>query len=444
MTPEQRAWGWYDWACSAYATTVGAVLFIPYLTSVAQRAACGSLPDDCGATLSVLGLAVDPGSLALYVVTLATVVSALVLPVVGAVADRSDSKRRLMGGFAWTGAAAAGAMFFVAGDNWQLGAVLLLVGNVALGSSLAIYDAILCEIATPDERDAVSSRAWGFGYLGGGILLALNLALVTFSDQVGLSTSTAVRVSLASAGVWWAAFTVIPYLGLRDRPARHVVDAASGSAAQASLNQLRSTLRQARSYPMTLTFLVAYLFYNDGIQTVIGTASLYGQEELGFDTSVVIATVLLVQFVAFGGALAFGAVAGRIGSRATIIGGLVVWIAVVLTAFVLPAGQLVPFLALGAAIGIVMGGTQALSRSLFSQLVPAGREAEYFALYQAAERGTSWLGTLVFGVVHQLTGSYRPSIAALVLFFVVGLVLLLRVDVRRGITDAGNRVPQVV
>ncbi len=440
---EQRAWGWYDWANSAYVTTTGTVLFTPYLTSVAQQAACGPATDGCDADLSVLGVAVAPGSLALYVVTVATVASALVLPLVGAIADRSHSKRRLMSYLAWVGAGAATAMCLVAGDNWELGALLLLVGNVALGASLTVYDAILCEIATPDERDPVSSRAWAFGYLGGGTLLAINLALVTAHDAVGVSEVTAVRISLASAGLWWAGFTLIPYLRLRDRAPRHVV-AQQGRLVRRSFGQLATTLREARSYPLTLTFLLAYLFYNDGIQTVISTSSLYGQEQLGFGTGVLVATILLVQFVAFGGALLFGRVAARVGSRNSIVAGLVVWMGVVLTAFALPAGELVPFLALAVAIGIVLGGTQALSRSFFSQLVPPGREAEYFSLYQAGERGTSWLGTLVFGLVHQWTGSYRPSIAVLVVFFVVGLVLLLRVDPRRAIVEAGNVPPRVV
>ena len=221
---EQRAWAWYDWANSAFVTTTGTVLFAPYLTSVAERAACGSA-DDCGRDLSVLGLPVSPGSLVFYVITFTTVLSALVLPVVGAVADRSASKRRLLGRFAWVGAAAATAMVLVAGSNWQLGAVLLLVANVSLGASLVVYDAILCDVAAPDERDRVSSRAWAFGYLGGGLLLAANLALVTYAESPGgLSTGWAVRICLAVAGLWWAGFTVIPYRGLRDRPPRGLPD----------------------------------------------------------------------------------------------------------------------------------------------------------------------------------------------------------------------------
>jgi UMF1 family MFS transporter len=199
-----------------------------------------------------------------------------------------------------------------------------------------------------------------------------------------------------------------------------------------------------RTYPMTMTFLVAYLFFNDGIQTVIAVSSTYGEKQLGFATEVLIATILLVQFVAFAGALLFGRIAATRGSKATITGGLVVWMVIVVIAYFLPRDEVVPFLAMAVLIGIVLGGTQALSRSFYSQLVPRGREAEYFSLYQACERGTSWFGTLTFGLVHQWTDSYRPAIFALIVFFALGLGLLLRVDAQRGIVEAGNTVPAVV
>ncbi|TDW91969.1 MULTISPECIES: MFS transporter [Kribbella] len=446
---KREYWGFslYDWANSGYVTTTGTVLFAPYLTSVAEKAACGfvgTTDNPCHTNLDVLGLGISPGSLAFYVVTVATLVSALFLPVVGAIADRMSHKKLLMCGFAWAGALAASCMVFVDDGRWQLGALLLFVGNLCLGSSLVVYDSILIDIAPPDQRDAVSSRAWAFGYAGGFLLLLVNLAVVTAHDALGLSQSTAVRLSLLSAGLWWGIFTFFPFLRLRNRPPTNVVQVRSGSLVRQSFGQLAATLKHLRSYKMTMLFLIAYLFFNDGIQTVISVSSTYGEKQLGFETQVLIATILLVQFVAFFGALAFGRFAQRYGAHRTIAGGLVVWILIVIAGFLLPERQIVPFLAMGLAIGIVLGGTQALSRSAFSQLIPKGREAEYFSLYQAGERGTSWLGTLVFGLVHQLTGSYRPAIVALGLFFVVGLALLVRVDMRRGIDEAGNSQPTVV
>ncbi|UYM05079.1 MFS transporter [Solicola gregarius] len=442
---ERRSWYFYDWANSAYFTTVTAVLFAPYLTSVAETAACGepgTTDDPCNTDLLVAGVSVSPGSLVFYIITLSTLLSAVLVPLVGAFADGSPSKRRMMCAYAWVGSASTAAMVFIAGSNWHLGAVLLVISSVAGAASLSIYHSILVDIAGPDERDVVSSRGWAFGYLGGGTLLALNLVLVTAHDAVGLDTQGAVRISLLSAGVWWAAFTIIPFRGLRDRPPR--VTDARRDLMWRSFGRLYTTLREARAYPRTLLFLAAFLFFNDGIQTVIASASVYGEKALGFETGFLIGAILMVQFVAFGGALLFGRLAGRTGTKNMIVAGLVGWMAIVSIGYFLPAGNAPLFLVLALGIGIVLGGTQALSRSLFSQLIPRGREAEYFALYQACERGTSWLGTLLFGVVHQLTDSYRPAIFALIAFFVIGLAILGPLNVRRAIREAGNLEPKVV
>lgn len=440
---EQRAWYWYDWANSGYVTTTGTVLFGPYLTSVAKEAAgCGDGP--CDATLSVLGLPIAPGSLFFYAVTFATLLSAVLLPIVGAVADRRGDKRKLLGRFAWVGAAASAGMFFVSGTNWQLGVVLLMIANLSLGGSLVVYDAILCDIALPDDRDKVSSRGWAFGYVGGGLLLIVNLAMVLMPDALGIDTTMAVRLSLLSAGIWWGAWTLIPYRRIIDRPANGLPPTADSTFVRGAFSQLGDTLRDLKHYPNTGLFLAAYLFYNDGVQTVISSASVYGAEQLGFSETILIATIVLVQIVGFIGALLFGRIAARIGAKQAIRNSLLVWIVAVSAGYFLPAGKVLSFLAIAAVFGIVLGGIQALSRSLFSQLVPRSREAEYFALYQACERGTSWLGTLVFGLVHQITGSYRPAIISLVAFFVVGGLILRKVDIRAGITDAGNAVPDVV
>jgi len=443
---EQRSWYFYDWANSAYVTTTLTVLFGPYLTSVAKQAACPGISSDavCRANLSVLGIPINPGSLALYTITLTTLISALLLPVVGALIDRLGRKRTFLAGFAWVGALAASAMWFVTGDDWVLGAVLQMIASLALGCSLVVYDAILIDIATPDERDAVSSRGWAVGYLGGGLLLALNLVVVQAHAAFGLTQAGAVRLSLLSAGVWWAVFTLIPYLGLRDRPPGDVVPEPGRGLLGGAFGQLATTLRDLRGYPQTLRFLVAYLFFNDGIQTVIAAASIFAAEQLGLPQSQLITSILVVQFVAFGGALLFGRIARRTGAQRAILASLVLWVAVDAVGFVLPAHRFGLFLALAVLIGVVLGGSQALARSLYSQLVPRGREAEYFSLYQSAERGTSWSGTLLFGLVFQLTHTYRAAIVALVVFFLVGGVLLARVDVRRGIVDAGNEAPAVV
>lgn len=443
---EQKAWYWYDWANSAYVTTIATVLFAPYLIAVAEQAACGFVGDEdrkCTEDLVVLGLSVAPGALPAYIVTFSTLLSAILLPLLGAMADRTENKKGLLAGFAWVGAAFAGLLFFCTDDNWQIGAVAVIGANLCLGASTVFNDAILPLISEEHERDRVSSRGWAFGYLGGGLLLAVNLVVVQMHDTFGLDKGMAVRLSMLSAAIWWAAFTVIPFRRLQNHPPQHV-EASEGNLIQASFGQLWATLKDLRNYPMALTFLAAYLFFNDGIQTVIVSSSTYGEKQLGFGTSVLIATILLVQFVAFGGALLFGRMAMRFGAKRVILVGLVGWMGIVTVALFLPEGSLFPFLAMGVAIGIVLGGTQALARSYFSLLIPRGREAEFFSFYHAMDRGTSWFGTLTFGVVYQLTDSYRPAIFALIAFFVLGGLLLLRVDTERGIREAGNDVPAVI
>ncbi len=443
----QRSWCWYDWANSAYVTTTGTVLISPYLTSIAEAAACPGLADgaECTQQLSFLGIPIAVGSLAPYTVTLATIVSAVVLLFVGAIADRTPRPTRLLGGLAWVGSAAAMAMFFLVGTNWQLGVGLVIVANLCLGASTVVYDALLVRVAEPDERDRVSSRGWALGYLGGGLLLALNLGLLTFYESLGISYVTAIRICLFSAGLWWAVFTVIPVRGLRriQGTTATPIDRSAGVVG-GTLKQLGSTLRELPHYRQTMLFLLAYLFFNDGIQTVIASASLYGTQELGFGLDQMSITILVVQFVAFGGALLFGRIAGIQGAKRTVLMGLALWTLVVAFAFFVPRGAFTVWLLCAVCIGIVLGGTQALSRSMYSQLVPRGRESEFFSLYQAMERGTSWFGSLAFGLIYQFGGSYRSSIIFLVVFFVVGGLLLTRVDMRKGIAEAGNEQPSIV
>ncbi|MCW2836509.1 MAG: transporter [Marmoricola sp.] len=441
---QQKAWNWYDWANSAFYTTVLSVLFAPYMITVAGRAAGCVDPDEtCSKTVSVLGLHLAAGSLPSYLISFATITSAFILPVVGALVDRSGRKKWHMAGYAFAGSFFAALLFFLQGESWQLGALAVVLSSILGGCSLVAYYAILVDISTEDERDRASSRGWAWGYLGGGLLLLVNLVVYTMHDTFGLDEGMSVRLSLLSAALWWAAFTIIPVVRLRNYAPVNVV-AEQGTVFERSFGQLFATLREVRNYPMTMTFLLAYLFYNDGIQTVIYAASTYGSKQLKFDQSVLIATILLIQFVAFGGALWFGRLASRYGAYRSILWGTFAWMVIVVVALFLPEKNVALFLALAIAIGIVLGGTQALSRSFFSFLIPRGREGEYFSLYGAAERGTSWFGTLLFGVVFQVTGSYRPAILALIIFFVIGAFFLLRLDAERGIREAGNRVPATV
>ncbi|MFJ4524339.1 MFS transporter [Streptomyces sp. NPDC088810] len=429
---EQRGWYVYDWACSVYSTSVLTVFLGPYLTAVAERAADGD------GYVHPLGVPVRAGSFFAYSVSLSVIVAVVLMPLVGSAADRTGRKKPLLAAAAYTGAAATTGMFLLDGDRYLLGGVLLVVANAAQSVGMMLYNSYLPQIAPPDQRDAVSSRGWAFGYAAGSLVLVADLVLYSAHDAFGLSEAAAVRVCLASAGLWWGAFTLVPLRRLRDRHARVAGAAAPG------LRQLAATVRDMRRHPLTLAFLLAYLVYNDGIQTVITQASVYGSEELGLGQSTLIVAVLLVQVLAVAGAMAMGRLARTYGAQRTILGSLVAWTLTLAAGWFLPARAPVWFFGLAAGIGLVLGGSQALSRSLFSHLVPPGKEAEYFSAYEMSDRGMSWLGPLLFGMTYQLTGSYRSAIFSLVAFFVLGFALLARVPVRRAIREAGNPVPEKI
>ncbi|MEU6866450.1 MFS transporter [Streptomyces sp. NPDC046876] len=430
---EQRGWYFYDFAVSVYSASVLTVFLGPYLTSVAKAAA------DAEGYVHPLGIPVRAGSFFAYSVSASVILAVLVMPLAGALADRTGRKKPLLAVAAYTGAAATTGMFFLGGERYLLGGLLLIIANAALSVSMVLYNAYLPQISTPDERDTVSSRGWAFGYTAGSLMLVANLALYLGHDGFGLSEGAAVRICLASAGLWWGAFAVIPLRRLRDRA---VVREPGAEPAVSGWKQLVATLKDMRRYPLTLSFLLAYLIYNDGVQTVISQASVYGSEELQLEQSTLIGAVLLVQVLAVGGALAMGRLARTYGAKRTILGSLAAWALTLGAGYFLPARTPVWFFALASMIGLVLGGSQALSRSLFSHLVPAGKEAEYFSAYEMSDRGLSWVGPLVFGLTYQVTGSYRDAIISLVVFFALGFVLLARVPVRRAVAAAGNPVPE--
>jgi UMF1 family MFS transporter len=435
--PERIGWYFYDFANSAFSTTVVTVFTGPYLTSIARAAA------DPAGYVHPLGIPVLAGSYFPYVVSLSVFFQVLLLPLLGAIADYSRRKKPMLFLFAYAGSAATVGLYFLEGARYLLGGGLFLLANVCFGASVVFYNAWLPDLAPPEERDSVSSVGWAFGYLGGGVLLLLNLVLFSRAPDFGLTTGEAVRISLASAGAWWAVFSLVPLATLRRRhPARHLP--AGEGILVTGFRQLRRTFAQAKGHPQLLLFLGAYLLYNDGIQTVIALSSQFGQEELGLPVSTLTTTILMVQFVAFFGALLFNLFAKVVGAKRAVAVSLVLWTGTLFYAY---AGlrSAAGFYAMAACVAVVLGGSQALSRSLFSRMIPSGREAEYFSLYEVSERGTSWLGPLFFGLALQFTGSYRVAILSLAVFFISGLALLLRVDVERAeaaaATPARDRRP---
>jgi len=430
-------WAMYDWANSAFSTTVGTVFLGPYIASLAAMAA-KAYPDGMA---RFLGIPVAPDSFLAYCVSFSVFMQVLFLPMLGAIADYSHLRKRMMQIFAMIGAVATIFMFFITGDLWWLGGVLFIIANLAFGAAIVFYNAYLPDIASEEERDRVSSYGFSMGYLGGGILLALNLAFFIFSEDMGVPSTLAVRINLASAGIWWIGFSLITWARLKPRHAARPLPPGE-SYISIGFKQLGKTFREMKHFPETLKFLLAYFLYNDGIQTVIAVASTFAAAPLirggvGLSQDTLIALILMIQFVAFGGALFWGKLAQWIGSKQSIIVSLVIWSGVVIYAFSGLKGEsrVIEFFILGIFIALVLGGSQAISRSLFAQMIPKGREAEFYSFYEISERGTSWIGPLVFGLANQLFGSLRPAILSLIFFFVAGLILLPFVNVKKAIED---------
>jgi len=430
-------WAMYDWANSAFSTTVGTVFLGPYIASLARGAA-----EAAGTTTaSFLGIPVAPDSFLPYCISFSVGMQVLFLPILGAIADYSHMRKQMMRLFATIGAVSTILMFFLTGGLWWLGGVLFIIANLAFGAAIVFYNAYLPDIASEEERDRVSSYGWAMGYLGGGLLLALNLAFYIFSDALGVPGDLAVRINLASAGLWWLGFSFITWARLRTRHASRSLPAGD-TYASIGFKQLRKTLSEVNHFPETLKFLLAYFLYNDGIQTVIAISATFAaapllQGGLELEQQTLTAVILMIQFVAFGGALLWGRLAKWIGAKQSIIVSLVIWSGVVIYAYGGLQGESVvlQFFILGMFIALVMGGSQAISRSLFAQMIPNGKEAEFYSFYEISERGTSWIGPLIFGLANQLFGSLRYGILSLIFFFIAGLIILPFVKVDKAIAD---------
>jgi len=431
---ELFGWKMYDWANSAFYTTVVGALFSPYLTRLAQTAV-----GENGVVLNLGPLgAVTAKSLPTLCVSISVGAQVFLLPILGALGDYSDLKKRLMAVFCYIAVVANCLMFFVKDDLYLFGGILFIVANVCFGASIVFYNAFLPEIATEDQTDKVSSRGFAYGYLGGAILLVLNLLVVLKAEALGISTGMAVRLSLLSAGVWWGGFALISFALLKSRPKKKSLPPGK-TYISAGFSEIIATFKELRRLPLTARYLLGYLIYNDGIQTVIFASSAFLEQELFPQGNPVflLEIFLMVQFVAVGGALLFERLAYLIKTKNAIIVSLVIWSGIVVYAYTF-LNSVPEAWVMAAVIAIVLGGSQALSRSLFSRMIPEGKEASFFGLYEVSERGTSWMGPLLFSIVIARTGSYRLALLSLIFFFVVGLIVLWSTDTDRGVREAAD------
>lgn len=419
--PELRAWALYDWANSAFVTTIVAAVFPVYFSAVAAA----ELPR---------AIATQRYAIA---TTLALVFVALIAPVLGTIADAAGSKKRFFAGFLAVGVIAVAGMFFVERGDWKLAAALFVLANVGANGSFVFYDALLPHLARGEELDRVSTAGYALGYLGGGLLLAANLAWIERPELFGLPSGPGLtgpeatlpaRLAFLSVAIWWGVFA-LPLLVRVPEPRVAGVRVRLGAATVEAVRRLRHTAAALRRHPQAALLLVAFLVYNDGIGTIIRMATIYGTE-IGLGRGPLIGAILLVQFIGVPFAFLFGGLAGRIGAKRAIFLALAVYVVVsVLGFFVRTAAQ---FFAMAILVGAVQGGSQALSRSLFARLIPASRSGEFFGFFAVTEKFAGIFGPALFAAAIALTGSSRAAILSVIAFFVVGGALLAKVDVAEG------------
>jgi MFS transporter, UMF1 family len=421
--PELRAWALYDWASSAMQTTIMVAVFPIYFVKVAGA----GLPES-GATQRLAA-----------VNTLALVVIALVSPVLGAISDYRATKKRLLAVFMLIGVAAVLGMFFVGRGDLDLASALFAVSLIGVAGSFVFYEALLPHIARPGEIDRISTAGYALGYLGGGVLLAFNLAWIQRPDWFGLPSGAGltqsqatlpIRLAFVSVAIWWVIFSLPLFRRVSEPPATLEPGERRGAnPVHTAFARLASTFRELRSYRHAFLMLLAFLIYNDGIQTIIKMATAYGTE-LGIGQNALIGAILLVQFVGIPCSVLFGSLAARIGAKRALFLGLLAYTAISVLGYFMKTAT--HFYALAGLVGMVQGGTQALSRSLFASMIPRHQSGEFFGFFSVFEKFAGIFGPLIFAATIAATGSSRNAILSVILFFAVGALLLWPVDVAEG------------
>jgi UMF1 family MFS transporter len=421
--PELRAWALYDWAASAMQTTVMVAVFPIYFVKVA-----GAGMVEGGATQRLA-----------TVNTLALVVIALASPVLGAISDYGGTRKKWAGAFMLLGVSAVAGMFFIHRGDIELASVLFLLALIGVAGSFVFYESLLPHIAARGEMDRVSTAGYAVGYVGGGILLALNLAWIQKPEWFGLphgagltesAATLPARLAFLSVAVWWLLFSIPLFLRVPEPPRRLEPDEArSERPFRAAFARLGDTFRELRGYRQAFLMLLAFLIYNDGIQTIIKMATAYGTE-IGIGQGSLIAAILLVQFVGIPFSFLFGMMAGRIGAKRALFLGLLTYTGIsVLGYFMKTAAH---FFVLAGLVGMVQGGTQALSRSVFASMVPQHKSGEFFGFFSVFEKFAGIFGPLIFAGTIAATGSSRNAILSVIAFFAVGALLLSRVNLEEG------------
>jgi MFS transporter, UMF1 family len=417
--PELRAWAMYDWANSAFWSTVVTAVFPPFFSTFA---AAGLSPVEATTRFA-------------WATTIAAVIIAVLGPVLGAIADYRAWKKRLLAVFVAIGVTATLLMAAIERGDWVFAAIVFMVGNIGVSTSLVFYDSLLPHIARPDEIDRVSTAGFAIGFFGGGIVLLLNLAWILSPTTFGLpDTVAAIKLSFVSVAVWWAVFSIPLLRRVAEPPAVLEADErGDANPVRVAFTRVRETFHELRTFRQAFLMLVAFLLYNDGIQTMIRMASIYGAE-VGIDQNAQIAAFVVVQFVGVPCSFAFGALAGRIGAKSALFGALAVYTGIGILGYYMTSAW--HFFALAFLVGMVQGGSQALSRSLFARMIPKHKSSEYFGFYSVFEKFAGVAGPAVFALSVTLFGSSRVAVLSVIGFFIAGALVLTRVNVEDGEAQA--------
>jgi UMF1 family MFS transporter len=421
-------WAMYDFANSAFATTILAVIFNQYFATVVAGGERG---------VEFFGIRLHGASFFTFTVSASMAISAIFSPFLGAVADASGSKKRFLIGFCYTAVLFTGLLYFIhAGDYW-MGAVFFIIANIGFAEGNVFYNAFLPEISTEQNIGRISGLGWALGYIGGGTLLAINLIMLKYPGWLGFPAEYfTVQDCFLTVSLWWFIFSLFTFLLLNER-AKKTIPSSGENYFRVGYRRLQHTFRRIKTFRELTKFLVAFLIYNDGIETVIIMASIFGADVLGMGTSEIILFFLMIQGIAFFGSLIFGFLADAVGNKRTVMISLGIWSLIVLWAFRLgiiwdPKAE---FWILGVLAALVLGGSQAASRSLQGVLTPHANSAEFFAFFGVSGKFASIFGPLIYGILIAITGSVRSGILSVLLFFIIGMAILWTVNEKKGIEE---------
>ncbi|MBP3962236.1 MFS transporter [Paenibacillus lignilyticus] len=417
MNPKAvRSWMMYDWANSAFVTTIMAAVMPIYYKTVAGADLSGNTAENYWG----------------YTQTIAMIFVAILCPIMGAIADYSGSKVRFLSVFMFIGSIATICMAMVGTNDWMLASILVIIGTIGYAASNTFYDGLITEVSTPETLNSVSNKGYAMGYLGGGLLLLVNLVMIEKWSLVGFPNKTvATQTVFVTVGIWWILFS-LPII-------RNVKETARGTSAgygdmmRRGMQRIGNTLKTLKHYPELLKYMASFWFFNDGISTVIVMATIYGSG-IGIETMDLIAALLITQFVGYPSTLLFIRFASRIGMKKSLYCSLLVYVLIVLLGYFMTSA--LHFYALAIMVGFVQGGSQATARSLYATLVPPSRTAEFFGFLSLSSKFAAVAGPAVFSVVGTITGSSRLGILALLAFFIIGIILLYYVNLDKGRKEA--------